>query len=497
MSRESAESDVALVLIVDDDPLVPRLIEAALPAARFSFQVARTGRQAIEVWDRQRPDVLVLDNVLPDAEGISLLAQFRERDATLPVIFITARGGSQTAIDAMKLGAFDFLAKPLDLTALESQIGLAAQARRLMRVPVVVAAAGEDTQRASDVLIGRSPGMGAVYKAIGRAAARDMSVLLTGERGTGKALVARAIYQNSSRANASLRSLKCSDYEPHQLEVELFGSEGGGAPVVGRFEQCAGGTLLLEEIGETSPHLQSRLMRLLTTGQFERLGGSETLTADVRLFAATSQNLEELVAAGRFRSDLYYYLRSLAIHLPPLRERTGDIPLLVDHYVKRFSRLSRSYNASAVRISPEAMELLSLHDWPGNLDELQSVLKRTLIEHTGAVLPSSSLQQILQLGQRSESTLGDRATDWRGFVMDRIRASSASLYADAISEMERHVMALVMEHTAHNQAKSARLLGITRGNLRKKLRALGLAAPSAANEEESDANGDLETQVAS
>jgi two-component system nitrogen regulation response regulator GlnG len=479
MSRQSVESDAALVLVVDDDPLVLRSIEAALSAEHFRLQTARSARQAFELWDRQRPDVLVLDNLPPDSQGLALLAQFRERDASLPVIFMTARGGSQTAIDAMKLGAFDFLAKPLDLSALESQVRLASQVRRLMRMPVVIAAEAEKVERASDGLIGRSPGMAEVYKAIGRAAGRDISVLLAGERGTGKALVARAIYQNSSRAEASFLTLKCSDYTSQQLEAELFGSEEGAAVARGCIEQNAGGTLLLEEIGETSPHLQSRLLRLLTTGQFERVGGTEALTADVRLFAAASQNLEELVTAGRFRSDLYYRLRSLAIHLPPLRERVGDVPLLVDHYIKRFSRLSRSYNASAVRISPEAMQLLSLHDWPGNLDELQSVLQQALIEHMGAVLPSRSLQQLLESSSRATAGVGDRATDWQAFLRERIKAGTSTLYAESVAEMERQLMPLVLEETSNNQAKSARLLGITRGNLRKKLRTLGLAPASA------------------
>jgi two-component system nitrogen regulation response regulator GlnG len=384
----------------------------------------------------------------------------------------------------MKLGAFDFLAKPLDLTVLESQIRLASQARRLMRMPVVIAAEAENAERASDTLIGRSPGMAEVYKAIGRAAGRDISVLLTGERGTGKALVARAIYQNSSRAAAPFRTLKCSDYTPQQLEVELFGSEEGPAVARGRIEQSAGGTLLLEEIGETSANLQSRLLRLLALGQYERMGGTETLTADVRLFAATSQNLEALVSAGRFRSDLYYRFRSLAIHLPPLRERVGDIPLLVDHYIKRFSRLSRNYNAAAVRIASEAMQLLSLHDWPGNLDELQSVLQQALIEHMGAVLPSRSLQQSLESSSRPRASASARATDWQAFLRERIKAGTSALYAESVAEMERQLMPLVLEEASNNQAKSARLLGITRGNLRKKLRILGLAPASAPADED-------------
>lgn len=485
--RDAAAKSATQVLVVDDDPLVSQLVQAALPAGEFAVQVARSGAQALSLWDRQRPQILVLDNVLPDSDGLSLLAQFRQRDATLPVIFITAHGSSQTAIEAMKQGAFDYLCKPLDLAVLESQVRLAREARRLMRVPVVIAAAGDDAESAGDPLIGRSPGMAEVFKGIGRAAARDMSVLLVGERGTGKALVARAIYQNSARSAAPFRAVTCSDYEPQQLEVELFGAENANS-VVGRIEQCAGGTLLLEEIGETSPHLQSRLMRLLVSGQFEPIGGRTARRADVRIFATSSQDLEQLVEAGRFRSDLYYYLCSFSLHLPPLRERPCDLPLLIDHFVKRFSHLSRSHNSPAVRVAPEALQLLTSFFWPGNLDQLQSVLRQGLVENTGTVLPSSSLHKMLQPLKRGEPATSDRTSDWRAFVSERLKASSSSLYSESLVEMERHLLALVMESTDNNQAKSARLLGITRGNLRKKLRALGLAPPATAEENSDSAS---------
>jgi DNA-binding NtrC family response regulator len=481
--RDVAAADATLVLLVDDDPLVAQLVQAALPPSEFQLRVAKSGAAALAACQQQRPQILLLDNVLPDASGLSLLAQFRERDATLPVIFITAHGNSQTAIEAMKQGAFDYLTKPLDLAGLESQVRLAREARRLMRVPVVIQGAGDDA--GGDPLIGVSPGMAEVFKGIGRAAARDLSVLLVGECGTGKALVARAIYQNSLRSAAPFRALTCSDFDAHELEVELFGSEAPTASV-GRIEQCAGGTLLLQEIGDTSAHVQSRLMRFLASGQFEPLGGQAARTADVRLLATSSQDLKQLVEAGRFRADLYYHLCSLALHLPPLRARPGDLPLLVDHFVKRFSRLSRQHNGPAVRVSPEALQLLSSYDWPGNLDELQSVVRQGLVENTGTLLPSSSLQQLLRPTRSAESP-NDRATDWRALVAQRLQDGTTSLYAEALGEMERHVLALVMESTGDNQAHSARLLGITRGNLRKKLRTLGLIPPATAEDEASAA----------
>jgi DNA-binding NtrC family response regulator len=468
--------DIPSVLVVDDDPLVGQIVRAALPVAEFAVQIAQSASQAIALWEQQRPTVVVLDHVLPDSDGLSLLAKFRERDSTLPIIFITGHSSSQTAIEAMKQGAFDYLSKPLDLGVLEGQVRLAREARRLMRVPVVISAAGDDQPSPGDPLIGRSPGMAEVFKGIGRAAARDMSVLLLGESGTGKALVARAIYQNSARSAGAFRVVSCSDFDSAHLEVELFGSEAPHS-AVGMIEQCAGGTLLLEEIGETSPHLQSRLMRLLTTGEFESVGSVQTRTADVRLLVTSSRDLESQVAAGSFRSDLYYHLRSLTLHLPPLRERPRDIPLLIDHFVKQFSHLSQKLNSTPIRVSSDALHLLTSYSWPGNLEQLQSVLRQALIENTGTVLASSSLHQLLQPAQPGELASSDRTTDWRSFVLNRLQASTTSLYTESLVEMERNLLAIVMESTENNQAKSARLLGITRGNLRKKLRSLGLAPP--------------------
>jgi two-component system nitrogen regulation response regulator GlnG len=479
----SSAKSTTLVLVVDDDPLLGHIVRAALPATEFATQTARTAAQAISMWDHERPSVVVLDHVLPDSDGLSLLAQFRQRDSTLPVIFVTAQDSSQIAIDAMKCGAFDYLSKPLDPAALESQVRLAKEARRLMRIPVVMSAEREDPT-AAESLIGCSPGMVEVFKGIGRAAARDMGVLLVGERGTGKALVARAIHQNGNRSAAPFRVVSCSDFDPQQLEVELFGSEHSDSGL-GQLEQCTGGTLLLEEIGHTTLPLQNRLLRLLTTGEFESSGGQSTKMASARIFATSSQDLQSLVATGSFRSDLYYYLRSLSLHLPPLRERAGDIPLLVDHFVKRFSRLSATLNGLPVRVSDEALHLLTSYAWPGNLDELQSVLRQALIENSGTILPSSSLQALLHSPDGDKPIASNQATNWRTFVSLRLQADTSSLYAESLAEMERQLLTLVMDQTENNQAKSARLLGITRGNLRKKLRSLGLA-PSAPTADDLD-----------
>lgn len=486
------------ILIVDDDPLVIRLTQGVFGDSRFSLLTARNGEQALQQL-AQRPSVLILDNVLPDVDGLTVLAEARKLDPHLPVIFITARGTSQTAIEAMKRGAFDYLHKPLDLSVLEHQVQLALEARRLMHEPVVIAAESDATaDQAIESLVGRGPLMSEVFKAIGRAAARDVPVLLQGEAGTGKALVARAIFQNSSRSTAPFRVVKCSDFEPAQLDQELFGLDVvGSGEQIGKLQQCDGGTLLLEEIAQLSPLVQSKLFRFLTTGSFERGTFGRLSSANVRLLCTTSQDLEPLLAARQFRADLYYALRSLSITLPPLRQRKEDLPALVDHFVQRFMHLSRQHNQQQVRVSPEAIELLVDHAWPGNLDELQSVLQQALIENTGTVLASGSLLRSLRresAGTDASAAQQITGSYWQQFVAAGLARGSTQLYSEAIAEMERHMIGLVLESTAGNQARAARILGITRGNLRKKLRMLGLL-PTAGLSEDSlgdDSSSDLE-----
>jgi DNA-binding NtrC family response regulator len=489
------------VLIVDDDPLVIRLVQGLFDESTHAVLTARTGEQALQQLN-QRPSVLILDNVLPDLDGLAVLAQARQHDPHLPVIFITARGSSQTAIEAMKRGAFDYLHKPLDLGVLEHQVQLALEARRLMHEPVVIAdersSVKDSANNTVETLVGRGPLMSEVFKAIGRAATRDVPVLLHGETGTGKSLVARAIYQNSARSSAPFRAVKCSDFEPGLLDQELFGFDApGSVEQVGKLEQCDGGTLLLEEIAELSPLAQSKLFRFVSTGSFERGAFGRVISANVRLLCTSSQDLEPLVAQRQFRADLYYALRALSISLPPLRLRRDDLPALVDHFVQRFMHLSPLHNEQQLRVSSEAMELLIEHHWPGNLDELQSVLQQALIENTGTVLPSDSLVRSLRREHpEGEAGHGQQAAAdyWRQFISAALARASTQLYSEAIAEMERHVIAGVLDSTAGNQARAARILGITRGNLRKKLRLLGLLPCSVINDEAAadEAPSDLE-----
>src|SRR6266446_914559 len=312
---------------------------------------------------------------------------------------------ADVAIEAMKQGAYDYLFKPLDLTQLRRVVGEALEVARRMREPAVVAETAADPDM-EGVIIGSCPAMREVYKAIGRVAAQNVPVLITGESGTGKELVARALYQHGPRAKAPFLALNCAAIPEQLLESELFGHEKGaftGADRrrIGKFEQVSGGTLFLDEIGDMPLALQAKILRLLQEQSFERVGGNETVHTDVRLIAATHRDLTAWSTEGKFRPDLYYRLGVFTIHLPPLRERADDLPLLVQHYLRRFSReLGRDVR----QIAPEALDHLRRYAWPGNIRELQSVLKQALLQASGAVLLPAFLPDFP--GEPSEAALG-------------------------------------------------------------------------------------------
>jgi two-component system nitrogen regulation response regulator GlnG len=304
-------------------------------------------------------------------------------------------------------------------------------------------------------------------------APRDVTVLIQGESGTGKELVAQAIHRHSGRANAPFLALNCAAIPEPLLESELFGHEkgaftGADRQRLGKFDQCAGGTLFLDEIGDMTPMTQAKILRVLQERQFERVGGNQTIQADVRLIAATHRDLENMVREGQFRGDLYYRLSVFTIHLPPLRERLDDLPLLVDHFVKRFSL---ELDKEASDVAPEVLEVLKLQSWPGNVRELQSVLKRAILRSHGPLLLPEFLDPVAASPPNTEAP---GSTGVGTFVEDRLRAGSEQLYAEALSEMERDLITRVLRHTDGNQAQAARILGITRGFLRSKIRALNI-----------------------
>ncbi len=473
-----------LLLIDDDQAVIPEQVRQAFHAPRYRVVVAGTGAEGLQHIRAEQPDVILLDLRLPDQSGLEVYRQVRQIDARIPVIFVTLAKTADAAIEAMKQGAYDYLFKPLDLLQLRRVVGEALEVGRRMREPALLAEAAPDPD-ADGVIVGACPAMREVYKAIGRVAAQDVPVLITGESGTGKELVARAVYQHGPRAKAPFLALNCAAIPETLLESELFGHEKGaftGADRrrIGKFEQVSGGTLFLDEVGDMPLPLQAKILRLLQEQSFERVGGNETIRTDVRLIAATHRDLSAWSAEGKFRPDLYYRLGVFAIHLPPLRERGDDLPTLVRHYLRRFSReLGREVR----EVDPEALEALRNHPWPGNIRELQSVLKQALLQASGAVLLPAFLPELAsgRAGPTAAADLGLEA-----FISQRLGPDARELYADTHRQVDRLLLPRVLEYTGGSQHQAARLLGIARQTLRQKLRDLGLHVTHSVETDEDD-----------
>jgi two-component system nitrogen regulation response regulator GlnG len=392
-----------------------------------------------------------------------------------PVVFVLLARSADAAIEAMRQGAYDYLLKPLDLQKLERVVAEALKVARLMREPAVVAET-PPADGPGEAVVGACPAMCEVHKAIGRVAAQDFPVLITGESGTGKELVARAVYQHGARA--PFLALNCAAIPEKLLVSELFGHEKGaftGADRrrIGKFEQCSGGTLFLDEVGDMPLALQAKILRVLQEQAFERVGGNETIRTDVRLIAATHRDRKRESAEGRFRPDLYYRLGVFTIHLPPLRERGDDLALLVQHFVRRFSR---EMGREVRQLAPEALERLRRCPWPGNIRELQSVLKQALLQASGAVLLPAFLPELPGgPGQVAPAPPAGEGPGAEAFVVhQRLGSDVRDLYAEAHRELDRLLLPRVLEHTGGSQHQAALLLGIARQTLRLKLRDLGL-----------------------
>jgi two-component system nitrogen regulation response regulator GlnG len=459
---------------------------------------AETAEEGLKLLKSHKPDVLLLDVLLPGTTGLELFEQVRKIDERVPVIFMTAGGESDTAIEAMKLGALDYLMKPLDVERIKSLVSQALEIRRLMEEPVELprpAGTGDSE------LIGRSVPMLEVYKDVGRVAPQTVTVLIRGESGTGKELIARAIYQHSTRRGKPFLAVNCAALPETLLESELFGHEKGsftGADHrrIGKFEQCNGGTIFLDEVGDMPPLMQAKLLRMLQEQRFERVGGNETIKTDVRIIAATNSDLESMTAAGTFRPDLYYRLNGFTIKVPPLRDRGDDLLLLIEAFLSRYAE---DLGKSLQRASPEALKILLEYPWPGNVRELQSVLRKSLLNLTGSVLVPEFLPEEVRNysagggtgvgGAMSGDGLG---SDLSNLVSSRLQTGSENLYAEALEFMERYLVTRVLQTTGGNQSKAAKILGITRGSLRNKTHALGIKIGQVVSTGEAEEDTDME-----
>ena len=467
------------LLVVDDDRAIIHAFRRGFQNTEVTVFSTQTATDAMDLVARYRPDVVVLDTELPDQSGLAVFEQIHQREPSTPVIFVTASATANAAIEAIERGAFDYVVKPMQIQKIRELVAQALKSRQLVAMPGDGAAGGEPVAVAvgADRLVGRCPAMQEVYKAIGRVASKKINVLICGESGTGKELVAMAIQQHSSRASSPFLAVNCAAIPEPLLESELFGHEkgaftGADAKRIGKFEQCSGGTLFLDEVGDMTPLMQSKVLRVLQEGRFERVGGNNTIETDVRIIAATNRNLEQMVAEGHFRADLYYRLNVFCVELPPLRDRMSDIPLLVDYFLGTFCR---ELGKLACKVSPEAMELLMRYSWPGNIRELQSVLKRAVLQSSGPVLAPEFFPM--------ELTKGSRSVGLDAFIEERLRSGSTALHAEAVAFTERIVLAHVLRHTDGNQSQAAKILCITRGTLRNKLRELGITIRQAVNVE--------------
>src|SRR3954462_12521415 len=356
------------LLVVDDEPSILHFFRRAFPGPDVTLLTAASAADGLAAVERDQPDVVILDIDLGGDSGLALFRRVHEVDPKIPVVFITGHGTADTAIEAMRLGAYEYLLKPLELDHLADLVDRAFEISRLMRVPATIPEGGEAGD-AADAMIGRCPAMQGGYKQVGRVAPQDVTVLVLGESGTGKELVARAIYHYSKRAAGPFLAVNCAAIPETLLESELFGHEkgaftGADRKRIGKFEQASGGTIFLDEIGDMTPLTQTKVLRVLQGQEFERVGGNEPIKADVRVVAATNRDLEKMVAEGTFRADLYYRLNVYTIRLPALRDRGDDLPLLVEHFVRRYAR---ELGKEARGVSPEAMEILRRYPWPGNV----------------------------------------------------------------------------------------------------------------------------------
>jgi two-component system response regulator AtoC len=450
------------VLVADDDPVIRGNLALLLQSDGYPVREAADGLRAAEALADPSVSLALLDLKMPGRSGMDILRDCQDQLEDTPVIVITALGGSAAAIEAMKLGAYDYITKPFDLDEVLFTVRRALTQKALVaQVRALAQAGAEDAgSPGDDELVGRTPAMLQVFKAIGRVAATREPVLILGESGTGKELVANAIHANSGRAGKPFVKVNCAALSPMLLESEMFGHEKGAftgavARRVGRFEQAQEGTLFLDEVGDLDLDLQAKLLRVLQTGRFERVGGNETVQTDVRVLSATHRNLPALVAEQRFREDLFYRLNVVAIELPPLRERRDDIPLLAEHIVRR---LARKYHWSQLTLSPEARKQLLHYAWPGNVRELQNVLARAAILARGRPILPEDLGRVGLPGAGAS---------------EPPPATPLSL-KEILAETERRVIAQALDEAKWNRTRAARLLGISRRQLFDKIQQYGL-----------------------
>lgn len=460
------------LLLIEDDPGASASLKRLLLSEGYAVETEMDGAQGFARAQATPFDVVISDWRLPGKTGLDIIRDLHREQPRLPIILITAHGNTDTAIEATKQGAFEYLLKPLDMEELIAVVARAVETRRLMVEPVEL---GEGAST-NDIIVGKSRPMREIYKEIGRVAARPVDVLIRGETGTGKELIARAIYQYSDRMKAPFIAVNCAAIPETLLESELFGHEkgaytGAAARRIGRFEQAQGGTLFLDEIGDLTLFTQAKLLRVLQERVISRVGGDASIPVDVRVIAATHRDLDAMISEKQFREDLLYRLSQFTIQIPPLRQRVEDIPELLAHFGERFGR---DFGISSPAFSVEALELLKGNPWPGNVRQLANVVRQCLLLARGPVA-ADHVRQVFQKAERPASEPGSNLATLTRAVLAQVRESgSEDAHARMIALVEKELLSAAMESAEGNKTQAARWLGITRWTLREKLAQHGL-----------------------
>ncbi len=453
------------ILIIDDQRSLVDSLKKLLSQEGHTVDTAVKGEKGLEKLTSKPPDLVLLDLMLPGIKGMEVLSRIQKADPLIPVIIMTGFGTTETAIEAIKQGAFDYVTKPFEFPDMLRLVEKAIEAGEKMKSQVML---GPEPPSTHEALVGDSPVMQEVYKTIGKVAPTDATILIRGETGTGKELVARAVYHHSNRSKKPLHVVNCVAIPESLLESELFGYERGaftGADrrKIGKFEQAHGATIFLDEIGVMPLSTQAKLLRLLQEKTIERLGGRETIDVDVRIIAATNRNLEEAMEQSRFRDDLYYRLNVVTVTIPALRERPEDVPLLAKYFAKRYGDEMGYEN---VEISKDAMDMLSTHSWPGNVRELENAIRKALILGRGYPIGPEDL--LSSLKKKVEN--GDLEETINKTIAEYLAATEGdNLHEMFMQLVDKNLVSEALRITGGNQTKAAKLLGLTRPTLQAKM----------------------------
>lgn len=501
--EEKKENPMPRILIADDEEGIRFAMKETLADEGYEIVEASDGQEALDLFAPERFDLVILDYRMPRLDGLETLKEIRRQDPEAPILFVTAYGSKDLAMQALREGAYDYFTKPFDVDEIRVVVRRALEKRALRR-RVQILSRGMDASLGFDQIIGSTTEMRELFHLIQRIAGQDVTVLVLGESGTGKELVASAIHRHSKRRNKNFVAINCAAIPGELLESELFGHERGAftgahALKIGKFEHANGGTIFLDEIGDMDSMLQAKMLRVLQDSEFQRVGGNKTVKVDVRIIAATNKDLSEEVAKGRFREDLFFRLNVIPLFIPPLRNRRADVPILIDHFVKH---ANQQYEKQVRGISKEVMEKFMEHHWPGNVRELENVITRAVILSHGEVIGPSDLpidfsdEEILKSAAERKgreaaeassngSAKGSAVSDLVGSLSAVDDAASLISLIESgtpmqdvidgeVQKIEKRVILSALERNRWRRGETANFLGVSRRNLLRKMQKLGI-----------------------